>query len=338
MANETRKNKGNLVFTEIIYQIWLLCRKSAGFVLLNVFHLKPAELYGANALKNDIEDRFLKDDSLNVYSINTRQKEKHLLQSKLCVEADFHTEWFKKWSKMLDEKSPILQRKTWEFITVAQALNERNMITEGKRGLGFGVGKEPLPSLFASRHCYITATDINADSQKAKLWQKTEEHSSQLQELFRKDICDFNTFEKYVSFQSVDMNEIPVDLTDFDFTWSSCAFEHLGSIQKGIDFVINQMSCLKKGGWAVHTTEFNLTSNNHTFETENLVLFRRRDIEQLIDILNKKGFYVEELDTSVGLSDNDFFIDYPPFKQHKSHLKVRFNHFITTSLVLIIQK
>ena len=34
----------------------------------------------------------------------------------------------------------------------------------------------------------------------------------------------------------------------FDFVWSACAFEHLGSILNGLEFVVNSVKCLKPGG------------------------------------------------------------------------------------------
>ena len=52
------------------------------------------------------------------------------------------------------------------------------------------------------------------------------------------------------------MNHLPDDLRGFDFTWSSCALEHLGTLAAGADFVVAQMDCLRPGGVAVHTTEF----------------------------------------------------------------------------------
>ena len=48
-----------------------------------------------------------------------------------------------------------------------------------------------------------------------------------------------------------------------------------------MDFVINSMRVLKPGGVAVHTTEFNLSSNDDTIEARDLCVYRRRDIELL---------------------------------------------------------
>lgn len=90
-----------------------------------------------------------------------------MLTSKLCIRSDFAAPWFARWRPMmkgfrangLELGGDFLHRKEWEFVSVCQALEERGMLSEGKCGLGFAVGKEPLPALLASRGCTITATD-----------------------------------------------------------------------------------------------------------------------------------------------------------------------------------
>ncbi len=84
------------------------------------------------------------------------------------------------------------------------------------------------------------------------------------------------------------MNDIPGDLEGFDFNWSSCSFEHLGSIEKGINFLMNQLKTLKPGGWAVHTTEFNVSSDDKTIESGDTVVYRKKDIEKAVAISEKK--------------------------------------------------
>ena len=39
------------------------------------------------------------------------------------------------------------------------------------------------------------------------------------------------------AYREVDMRAIPTDLRGFDFAWSSCALEHLGSLGAGMAFV-----------------------------------------------------------------------------------------------------
>ena len=51
------------------------------------------------------------------------------------------------------------------------------------------------------------------------------------------------------------MRDLPDDLGSFDFIWSSCSFEHLGSLGEGERFVLEALRFLKPGGVAVHTTE-----------------------------------------------------------------------------------
>ena len=76
----------------------------------------------------------------------------------------------------------------------------------------------------------------------------------------------------------MDRNAIDADLEgQDDLVWSASAFEHLGSFMHGLEFVINSVKCLKPGGVAVHTTEFNCSSDADTLDNASTVLFRKRD-------------------------------------------------------------
>src|SRR5204862_2356900 len=103
-----------------------------------------------------------------------------------------------------------------------------------------------------------------------------------------------------VSFRPVDMNNIPEDLGGFDFIWSSCSFEHLGSIRKGKHFIRRMARCLRPGGVAVHTTEYNVDSNFWTVRRGQDVLFRRRDFLAMVLDLEQAGHRVEPLDFDSG--------------------------------------
>ena len=133
------------------------------------------------------------------------------------------------------------------------------------------------------------------------------------------------------------MNDIPSDLRGYDFNWSSCSFEHLGSIKKGIKFLKNQLSTLKPGGWAVHTTEFNISSNDRTLDSGDTVIFRAKDLEGLAKELRRAGHFMEELDFSLGGLPEDFEVDVFPHTENV-HLKLQLNEFVVTSIGLIIQK
>ena len=132
------------------------------------------------------------------------------------------------------------------------------------------------------------------------------------------------------------MNDISDDLRDFDFVWSSCSLEHLGSLQKGKDFIYNAMECIKPGGIAVHTTEYNISSNISTINNEGTVLYRRRDIKSIVRNLRRRGHTVE-VDFTLGSLPNDKFVDVPPY-QGDPHLKLQLQKYVITSIGLIIQK
>jgi SAM-dependent methyltransferase len=133
------------------------------------------------------------------------------------------------------------------------------------------------------------------------------------------------------------MNDIPKDLKGFDFNWSSCSFEHLGSIEKGLKFLKKQLKTLKPGGWAVHTTEFNISSNDQTLDNCDTVIFRRRDLDNLAKELRSMGHFVEELDYSLGGLPEDFNVDVYPHTE-EVHLKLQLNEYVVTSIGLIVQK
>lgn len=245
-------------------------------------------------------------------------------------------DWYKRWCRELNEE-PKLHRKQWEFVYIMQALWERGCIEKNKKGLAFAVGSEPLPSVLANYGCYITATDILPQQGIEKGWTDADQLCFGIESLNKRNLCSDETLKKQVSYRPVDMNEIPADLNDYDFNWSSCSFEHLGSIEKGIDFLKNQLATLKPGGWAVHTTEFNVSSNDRTLDSGDTVIFRMKDLESLKEQLNKDGHFVEAFDFSLGGLPADFNVDMFPHQQ-EVHLKLQLNEFVVTSIGIIIQK
>jgi len=257
-------------------------------------------------------------------------------RSELCKAMDFKSDWFKRWCTELDEQ-PNFHRKQWEYVYIMQALWERGCIAEDKKGLVFATGTEPLPAMFAKYNVNILATDIFPEQGIEKGWSNANQLCFGVEQLNTRGICDEIKFEKRVSYRAVDMNDIPADLVDFDFNWSSCSFEHLGTLEKGFEFLKNQLKTLKSGGWAVHTTEYNISSNDETQENNDTVIYRQRDIEYITNELRKEGHFVEELDFSVGGLPEDFMVDTEPHQQ-KVHLKLQVDKYVVTSIGLIIQK
>lgn len=262
------------------------------------------------------------------------QKEKRI--SSLCKAKDFSEDWYLYWCNQLRE-SPRFHRKQWEYVFILQSLFERGCLQAGKRGMGFAVGTEPLPSVFASLGCDILATDIEPDQGAAMGWNNSNQLCHGLQSLYKCDIVSEDVFYKRVEYLPVDMNRIPDHVQHYDFNWSSCSFEHLGTIEQGIRFIKNQLNILKPGGWAVHTTEYNISSNQDTQDHNPTVIFRQRDLTGLVDELRKEGHFVEELDFSLGSQPEDFAVDFLPHQQ-KIHLKLQLGDFVVSSIGLIIRK
>lgn len=258
--------------------------------------------------------------------------------STLCQQVHFGFDQYRYWCQALKEQ-PKYYRKQWEFVFIAQALFERGLLRAGKKGLVFGAGQEPLPSLFASFGVQILATDQDAEGAVRSGWTATGQHTFDLSALNQRGICTDRMFSELVSFMPVDMNAIPTSLdNEFDFCWSACALEHLGSLEHGLAFIQNSLRALRPGGVAVHTTEFNLFSNADTFESEFCSFYRRRDIEDVIGRLERDGFVVSPVDWTIGEGFAERVADFPPYGRGEPHIRLVAASYQCTSIGLIITR
>ncbi len=259
--------------------------------------------------------------------------------SQLATQSQCESPLYRAWCLRLkhDPDSPTFRynRKIWEWVYILETLEQRGMLGEGLRGLGFGVGKEPLTAVMADMGCRIVATDMPIEDAKIAGWVSTNEHASDLEALNSVGICDDDKFRRLVEYRTMDMTRIDPDLTNFDFVWSSCSLEHLGSLDSGMAFVENSLRCLKPGGVAVHTTEYNVFSNTKTLTAGSTVLYRQRDILALVERLRNAGHQVT-LNLNTGKGALDAYYDVPPYHQHAAHLKLMLGEFATTSIGLAI--
>ena len=262
----------------------------------------------------------------------------YAFSSTLCRVEHFRMPLYTYWCDALKE-TPRFHRKQWEFVFICHVLFERGFLVSGKRAVGFGVGREPLVSLFASCGVKVLASDLDIENARHLGWTSTTQHCADLADLNQLGLCDPDAFNRLVTFRTINMKDIPVDLSSFDFCWSSCALEHLGSIRRGLDFVRNSARLLNPGGIAVHTTEFDLSSNTRTIDNnEGFVIFRRQDIELLVLELRAENFFVEEIDYCQGSDPLEQYVDLPPYRQDV-HLRLQLaGEFTSTSIGLIIRK
>lgn len=264
--------------------------------------------------------------------------------SRGCVQSDFHEDWFLYWCDSA-RLARAYHRKLWEHAYVLQSLHSLGQLEAGRRGLGFGVGLEPEPSLMAARGVDVLATDLETGEAAKRGWIATDQHANDLSRMHRPDIVGLDAFQQHVTFRPLDMNAIPSDLDgQFDFCWSSCALEHLGSIRAGLDFIKNSVRTLKPGGYAVHTTEYNYMRDDMTLDNWPTVLFRRRDLELVAEELRAEGHHVFPFDFDVLHSPLDFLIDIPPYPHEGGaavadfHLRLAVDGFATTSFGVVIRK
>lgn len=271
------------------------------------------------------------------------------LRSKPSTQQDLESDWCAHWLGRLG--SPVIfHRKLWELAYVLQVIWQNGLLGPNRRGLGFGCGVEPIPSVLAAEGVDVVVTDLAPEQQVDTGWTSTNQHTYSLDAVYRKHIVDRPAFDRHVSMEYVDMRRIPESLTGFDFCWSICALEHLGSIAEGLRFIEASLETLKPGGVAVHTTEFNFLDDTSTLDNWPTVLFQRAHFAQLARSLGAKGHQVAPLDFDVGQRPLDRFIDVPPYQGDWSpnqkaiwpadpaHLKLTIDGFASTCFGLIIKK
>jgi hypothetical protein len=271
------------------------------------------------------------------------------LASKACTQEDLESDWAAYWCGQL--KIPVMfHRKLWELAYVLQALYERGRLEPGMRGLGFGCGEEPIASYLTSRQIQVTITDLPPDQGRASGWTTTHQHASELRRAHHAHLVELEAFESLATLRYVDMNAIPPSLEGYDFCWSICALEHLGSIGQGLQFIENSLAALKPGGIAVHTTEFNYLRDGQTIDNWPTVLFTREHFCGLYARMSELGHIMAELDFRTGARPMDRFIDVPPYDhdlpvQTRSdllgapqHLKLTIDGFPSTCFGVVIQK
>jgi 2-polyprenyl-3-methyl-5-hydroxy-6-metoxy-1,4-benzoquinol methylase len=272
------------------------------------------------------------------------------LPSKLCTQDDCNSDWYAFWLKEV-RSGFVYHRKLWEFAYIAQSLFAHGALKEGKRGLGFGCGEEPLASLFAKYGASIVATDLDPTTshEQAGGWIECSKHATSIAKVLNSDVCPDQYKLANISHEFADMNAIPAHFNgQFDFCWSACALEHLGSIELGLEFIENSMDTLKPGGLAVHTTEFNL-EDGPTIDNMYTVLYQKSHMEQLRVRLKNLGYAVAPFNFDGGSGMMDGLFDLPPWpwdeaklgwkmQENFAHLKRSIGGFACTSIAIAVMK
>ena len=229
-------------------------------------------------------------------------------------------------------------RKVWECVYLLRAAEQHGILEPGRRAVGFGVGQEPIPAALADAGLTVLATDLDVTEQASAGWAAAAQHMSDLRSLSRPDIVADEVLERQVSTRYVDMNSVPDDLGRFDLVWSSCALEHLGSPEAGLEFVVRTLDLLEPGGVSVHTTELELTPRTETQDYGNLAVYRKVDLDRVVERVRGLGFEIEtnwyvSMDTPA-----DRWISLPPYTHDLAHLKLGVGDSVSTSVGLLIRR
>ncbi|MGG5888241.1 hypothetical protein ACLF3G_13980 [Falsiroseomonas sp. HC035] len=228
--------------------------------------------------------------------------------------------------------APTQTRRSWEQAWIVSMLATAGMIEPGRRGLGFGVGRERIPALLASRGVAVLASDTPHESPEVPLPPGTH-----LMALFHPEILHLTDFEQLVGYRPIDMTSLPVDLDgQFDFCWSASAVDRLGSIAAASQFLEDSLRVLRPGGLSLHTLAFNIRSDLVTMEHPGLTLLRRRDLEALAEQLQVMGHELLPVNFHPGLHPLDGEVSIGPHAPPRP--KQRHAGLVFTSFGLAIRK
>lgn len=267
-----------------------------------------------------------------------------MLSSTVCRYEHFLTDWYERWTTKLgfplevSPENPQGYRKNWEYCAILEAIDNRGLLQPGKKGLGFAVGREPIPSVLASYGVEVLATDLMSERVEPG-WVETGQHADTLDALYHPALVERAVFERFVSFSPADMNNLEGMSGGYDFLWSSCAFEHLGSLEQGLAFVETAMRLLKPGGYAVHTTEYNVSSDTETVSEGSACIYRKQDMDILDRRLRKIGCGIEKINFDAGTHPYDLLYDTPPYYSDGTvHIKLELDGHICTSMLIVARK
>ncbi len=98
-------------------------------------------------------------------------------RSQACTQAQMDEPAYLYWCAAIGEV-PRYHRKQWEFCYILQALVRCGKLAPDMRGLGFGVGEEPLAALMAQRGVRVLATDLDHAAAAELGWVATDQHAA----------------------------------------------------------------------------------------------------------------------------------------------------------------
>jgi hypothetical protein len=223
----------------------------------------------------------------------------------------------------------IFYRKIWEYLYVVKQCELWFAGRSPKKAYGFGCGLERLPLYIAQHVQSVVATDAPPEVAKA-CWKDSKQYLSSLK-YYDGFSTEFLEETQRISVGYHDMNSIQQDIGLQDFIWSASSLEHLGTMAKAKQFVVESSQLLTPGGMAAHCTEYNLSSNIETRLKGDSVYFRRRDVNDLAEMLDDKGLCLSPVNFTNYHHPYNTYVDRPPYLSNPSHMRVSFDGYALTS-------
>ncbi|GMR25066.1 MAG: hypothetical protein BMS9Abin39_0342 [Ignavibacteria bacterium] len=175
--------------------------------------------------------------------------------SKICDAADwFDTELN---SIILNElkEPPRFHRKQWEFAMIFLALKKLGCLNDNMTGLSLGGGNERVLYSIAQHINKLTVTDLY-DEETTWDCAKTNDPDEYI-----KASKPFDVDDSKIKALRMDMRYLHFEDNTFDFCYSSCAFEHIGTFDDFVQHLDEVYRVLKENGVYVFTTELQIGSN-----------------------------------------------------------------------------
>src|SRR4030042_3099849 len=172
------------------------------------------------------------------------------LRSKICDAADwFDPELLTVIQQHLQEV-PRFHRKQWEFAMIFLMLQKLGLLNNRNIGLSMGGGKELLLYAIARQINKLIVTDLYDPSTE---WDCARTGDP---DEFIKMNKPFPVDDSHVQALRMDMLQLEFKDETFDFCYSSCAIEHIGSDTDFRQHLQEAYRVLKPGGIYILTTEF----------------------------------------------------------------------------------
>lgn len=165
-------------------------------------------------------------------------------------------------------------RKQWEFAMIFLALQKLHLLNDSATGLSLGGGNERVLYSIANHIKKLFVTDLYDDK---TIWDCARTNNP---DDFISKSKPFDVNSSKIKALRMDMRNLDFEENTFDFCYSSCAIEHIGSYQDFVQHFNEVYRCLKDGGYYIFTTEFHF--GNETIETPNNYIFSPDYLERII--------------------------------------------------------